>query len=139
TNTFGGSRFRLGLHNLSARAGELNRAAAENLQAMINAFDEITVVKNDVKPSREIMAPLRTLDYADAIAGFAKQAAGLIENSVDVIWIETMSDLVEMQAAIENTRRVSPTIPIVAMMTFDTQGHTMINMSPEKAANALAS
>jgi 5-methyltetrahydrofolate--homocysteine methyltransferase len=139
TNTFGGSRFRLALHNLSARAGELNRAAAENLRAVVDEFDGVAVVGGDVGPSGEIMAPLGTLDYADAVAGFAEQAAGLIEGGVDVIWIETMSDLAEMQAAIEGTRRVSPTIPIVATMTFDTHGHTMMGVSPEKAANALAS
>ena len=139
TNTFGGSRFRLGLHNLSARAGELNRAAAENLRAVVDEFDGLAVVGGDIGPSGEIMAPLGTLDYADAVDGFAEQAAGLVEGGVDVIWIETMSDLAEMQAAIEGTRRVSPTIPIVATMTFDTHGHTMMGVSPEKAANALAS
>src|SRR5262249_11022532 len=67
TNTFGGSRFRLGLHNLSARAGELNRAAAENLRAVVDEFDGVAVVGGDVGPSGEIMAPLGTLDYADAV------------------------------------------------------------------------
>src|SRR5207237_9769764 len=39
----------------------------------------------------------------------------------------------------EGKRRASPEIPIVATMTFDTRGHTMMGVSPEKAANALAS
>src|SRR5262249_31449434 len=142
TNTFGGSRFRPGLHNLSARAGGLNRAAAADPPAVggavVDEFDGVAVVGGDVGPSGEIMAPLGTLDYADAVAGFAKQAAGLIEGGVDVIWIETMSDLAEMQAAIEGTRRVSPTVPIVATMTFDTHGPTMMGVAPEEAANAPA-
>jgi methionine synthase I (cobalamin-dependent) len=56
---------------------------------------------------------------------------------VDLIWIETMSDLGEIKAAIEGVRRASPDIPLVTTMTFDTRGHTMMGISPERAAQAL--
>jgi 5-methyltetrahydrofolate--homocysteine methyltransferase len=56
---------------------------------------------------------------------------------VDVIWIETMSDLAEITAAVEGVRRVAADVPIVATMTFDTRGHTMMGVSPEQAVTAL--
>jgi 5-methyltetrahydrofolate--homocysteine methyltransferase len=139
TNTFGGSRFRLGLHSLAGRAAELNRAGAALLRAEIEAFGGLVVVAGDIGPSGEIMAPLGTLDYGEAVDGFAEQAAALLEGGVDVIWIETMSDLNEVHAAIEGTRRISDDVPIIATMTFDTRGHTMMGVSPEKAADTLAS
>ena len=46
------------------------------------------------------MAPLGTLEEADAVDAFAEQAAALIAGGVDLIWIETMSDLAEIGAAI---------------------------------------
>ena len=49
-----------------------------------------------------------------------------------------MSDLAEMQAAIEGVRRVSPGIALITTMTFDTRGHTMMGVSPEQAVRAMA-
>jgi 5-methyltetrahydrofolate--homocysteine methyltransferase len=138
TNTFGGNRFRLALHGLEPRAAELNQAGAALLRAEIDAFGGLAVVAGDIGPSGEIMAPLGTLDYAEAVDGFAEQAAALLEGGADVIWIETMSDLAEVRAAIEGTRRVSDDVPIIATMTFDTRGHTMMGVSPDKAAETLA-
>ena len=56
---------------------------------------------------------------------------------VDLIWVETMSDLAEIKAAIEGVRRVSPGIALIATMTFDTRGHTMMGVSPEAAVASL--
>jgi 5-methyltetrahydrofolate--homocysteine methyltransferase len=84
------------------------------------------------------MSPLGTLEHDEAVAGFAEQAASLAAGGVDCIWIETMSDLAEITAAIEGVREADPSMPIIATMTFDTRGHTMMGVSPERAAAALA-
>ena len=73
----------------------------------------------DIGPSGGILAPLGELEPAEATAAFAEQASGLIEGGVDVIWIETLSSLEEMHAAIDGVRQASADIPIVATMTFD--------------------
>lgn len=139
TNTFGGNRFRLAMHGLQDRVRELNHAAAMNLRSVVDAHADGAVVAGDIGPSGEILAPLGTLDFGEAVDGFAEQATALIDGGADVIWIETMSDLEEVRAAVEGTRRASATIPIVTTMTFDTRGHTMMGVSPEKAATTLAS
>ena len=85
-----------------------------------------------------IMAPLGTLDHDEAVDVFAEQAAALVAGGVDLIWIETMSDLAEITAAIEGRpARRAADIPIIATMTFDTRGHTMMGVSPEQAVAAL--
>jgi 5-methyltetrahydrofolate--homocysteine methyltransferase len=137
TNTFGGSRFRLGMHNLQARVPELNRTAAILLRAEVDAAGGHALVAGDIGPSGEIFAPLGTLEYADGVDGFEEQAAALIAGGSDIIWIETMSALEEMQAAVEGVRRVSSDIPIITTMTFDTHGRTMMGITPEKAVRAL--
>ncbi len=137
TNTFGGNRFRLGMHNLQSRVPELNRTAAIILRAEVDAAGTGALVVGDIGPSGEILAPLGTLEYADAVEGFAEQAAALIAGGVDAIWIETMSALEEIQAAFEGVRLASADIPVITTMTFDTRGHTMMGVSPEQAAKAL--
>jgi 5-methyltetrahydrofolate--homocysteine methyltransferase len=137
TNTFGGSRFRLGMHNLQHRVAELNRTGALILRAEVDAAGGSALVAGDIGPSGEILAPLGTLEYDDAVEGFAEQAAALVAGGADILWIETMSDLDEVRAAMEGARRVAPNTPIITTMTFDTRGHTMMGVSPERAVRTL--
>ena len=125
---------------IASRTGcaEINQTAAILLRGEVDAHGGEALVAGDIGPSGAIMAPTGTLDYAEAVDVFAEQAAALVAGGVDLIWVETMSDLVEIKAAIEAVRRVSPGIPLVATMTFDTRGHTMMGVSPEQAVAALS-
>ena len=137
TNTFGGNRMRLSLHGLQDRVAEINQTAAILLRSEVEAADGEALVAGDIGPTGAILAPTGTLDYDEAVDIFAEQAAALVAGGVDLIWIETMSDLLEIKAAIEGVRRVSPGIALITTMTFDTRGHTMMGVSPEQAAEAL--
>jgi len=138
TNTFGGNRLRLGLHNLDRRVAELNRTAAVLLRSEVDARDGDALVAGDIGPTGAIMAPTGTLEYEEAVDVFAEQAGALVAGGVDLIWIETMSDLIEVKAAIEGVRRVAPGIALITTMTFDTRGSTMMGVSPEQAVVALS-
>jgi len=137
TNTFGGNRMRLSLHGLQDRVAELNQTAAILLRSEVEAAGGDALVAGDIGPSGAILAPTGTLDYDEAVDIFAEQAAALVAGGVDLIWIETMSDLTEIKAAIEGVRRVAPGIALVTTMTFDTRGHTMMGVSPEQAVEAM--
>ena len=137
TNTFGGNRLRLQLHGLEHRVEELNRTAAILLRAEVEAAGGRALVAGDIGPSGVIMAPLGTLEHDEAVSVFAEQAAALAAGGVDLIWIETMSDLTEIGAAVEGVRRAAPELPLITTMTFDTRGHTMMGVSPERAVRAL--
>ena len=138
TNTFGGNRARLKLSGHADSVDELNRTAAILLRAEVDAAGGHALVAGDIGPSGEIVEPLGTLPYEEAVDIFHEQAASLIAGGVDLIWIETMSDLNEIKAAIEGVRRASPGIALIATMTFDTRGHTMMGVTPEQAVDALA-
>ncbi|MFP5342000.1 MAG: betaine--homocysteine S-methyltransferase [Candidatus Limnocylindria bacterium] len=137
TNTFGGNRLRLALHGNDGRVDELNRTAVILARAEVDAAGVDAIVAGDIGPSGEILAPLGTLDYEEAVDAFREQAASLIAGGVDAIWIETMSDLEEVKAAIEGVRRASPGIALIATMTFDTRGRTMMGVTPEDAVTSL--
>jgi 5-methyltetrahydrofolate--homocysteine methyltransferase len=137
TNSFGGTRLRLARHNLSDRARDLNRAAARLARAEADAADQPVAVGGSMGPTGEMLAPLGSLEFEDAVAAFEEQAGALVEGGVDVLWIETMSDLEEVRAAVEGCRRAAPGFPLVTTMTFDTRGRTMMGVTPENAVQSL--
>jgi 5-methyltetrahydrofolate--homocysteine methyltransferase len=137
TNTFGGNRFRLALHGLDTRVAEFNEAAARLAVEVAHAPGSRAVVAGDIGPSGGILAPLGDLERADAVKAFAEQAAALRAGGVDVFWIETMSALEEIDAALEGVRQAGPGVPVVITLSFDTHGHTMMGVNPEQAAKEL--
>ncbi|MBI2763272.1 MAG: homocysteine S-methyltransferase family protein [Chloroflexi bacterium] len=138
TNTFGGNRLRMSLHGNEHRVSEFNQMAALLLRAEVESAGSDALVAGDIGPSGSIMMPIGTLDFDEAVDVFAEQATALVAGGVDVVWIETMSDLQEIRAAIAGVRQVAPSIPVIATMTFDTRGHTMMGVKPEAAVHALA-
>jgi 5-methyltetrahydrofolate--homocysteine methyltransferase len=133
TCTFGGTRFRLGGHGLADRVVEVNRRAAELARA--EAGNDV-FVGGDMGPTGRLLKPLGPLTTEEAIEAYAEQAIGLVEGGADFLLIETMSDLGEAQAAIEGARRTTD-LPIVCTFSFDTRGHTMMGITPDKVAERI--
>jgi 5-methyltetrahydrofolate--homocysteine methyltransferase len=138
TNTFGGTTPRLLMHGLEDRLDELNTAAAQLARGVADEFDNAYVL-GDIGPSGDLMEPMGILTPADARTLFAAQAQALLAGGVDGFLIETMSDLSEIQSAIQGVRSVAPDLPIFATMSFDTNLRTMMGVKPEDAVVALAS
>lgn len=133
TNTFGGSRPRLEMESLGDQVHEVNLAAARLAREV--AGDRAFVL-GDMGPTGQLMKPMGTLTYEDAVAAFAEQSAALAEGGVDAILIETMSDLGEAKAAVEGARQATD-LPILVTMSFDTHGRTMMGVKPADAAREL--
>ncbi len=129
TNTFGGNRHRLKLHNAQGQVREINIAAARNARAEADAAGRPVYVGGSVGPTGEIMEPVGALSHDEAVKAFAEQALALKEGGVDVIWIETMSSEEELRAAVEGASRTG--LPIVTTMSFDTNGRTMMGITPK--------
>jgi 5-methyltetrahydrofolate--homocysteine methyltransferase len=133
TNSFGGSRFRLGKKGLQDKVHEVNRAAAALAK---EAAGQEAFVAGSMGPTGELMKPLGTLSYVVAVEAFAEQAKALAEGGVDAILVETMSDLNEAKAAIVGAQRATD-LPILCTLSFDTQRHTMMGVSPRRAAKEM--
>jgi 5-methyltetrahydrofolate--homocysteine methyltransferase len=138
TNSFGGTRYRLKLHNLQDRVVELNRAAAATARAAADAADHRVLVAGSMGPTGELLEPMGTMTFEECRAAFAEQAQGLVEGGADILWIETMSDLNEIKAAIEGARLASADIPISATMSFDTHGRSMMGVTGAQLARELS-
>lgn len=138
TNSFGGTRYRLKLHDMQEQVVEINRAAARNARMAADAADHRVLVAGSIGPTGELLAPMGNMTYDEGKAAFAEQARGLVEGGVDILWIETMSDLDEVKAAIEGARSVSAEIPICATMSYDTRGRTMMGVTGAQMVAELA-
>ena len=152
TNSFGGNRFRLALHGLEDQVGELNRAAAANARAAadgaVNTNDKIPgqiptaasagaaadgvgragLVAGSMGPTGELLEPLGAVSAQACEEAFAEQARGLAEGGADLLWIETMSDLSEAEAAVRGAKAACD-LPVAVTMSFDTAGRTMMGVT----------
>lgn len=136
TNSFGGTAFRLKLHTLDDRVVELNTAAARVARAAVDAADRSVLVAGSMGPSGELLEPMGTMTPETCAAAFADQAEGLALGGADLLWIETMSSLDEVEAAVAGARRACD-LPVAATMSFDTAGRTMMGVTGADAARRM--
>jgi methionine synthase I (cobalamin-dependent) len=131
TNSFGANRLRLSLHGAQERVAELNRAAAGLAREVADAAGRNVLVAGSMGPTGEIFAPIGALAPKAGEAAFAEQAAALAAGGCDLLWIETISAAEELEAAIAGAALAG--LPVVATMTFDTHGRTMMGVTTEAA------
>lgn len=129
TNSFGGGRYRLKLHNAQDRVHELNVAAAKIAREVADMSERKVAVAGSLGPTGEIFEPVGALSHADGVAAFREQALALKEGGADVLWIETISSEEELRAAVEGAGAAD--LPIVCTMSFDTAGRTMMGITPQ--------
>jgi methionine synthase I (cobalamin-dependent) len=128
TNSFGGSSYRLKLHNQQDRVREINREAAQIARRIAGEAGRTVIVAGSIGPSGELFQPLGALTHEDASKAFGEQASALAEGGVDLLWIETMSSKEEVMAAAAGAAATG--LPYVTTMSFDTNGRTMMGLGP---------
>lgn len=137
TNSFGGTGFRLKLHQADDRVIELNEAAARVARSAADSVERRVLVAGSMGPTGELLEPMGSMTPETCAAAFAEQAKGLDAGGADVLWIETMSHLDEIAAAVEGARSVSA-LPICATLSYDTAGRTMMGVTGLDAVTRLA-
>jgi 5-methyltetrahydrofolate--homocysteine methyltransferase len=136
TNTFGGSPVRLG--RLADRTEEIQQAA---VAATRRAVCELAWISGSVGPSGRVLRPYGDADPAAIAAGFERQIAALAAAGVDLVCVETMTDLDEARLAVHAARAVASGLPVMATMTFERTRRgffTVMGVSVEQAARGLA-
>ena len=94
-------------------------------------------VAGAVGPIGKTIAPMGQTPRAEARAAFVEQITALVEAGVDLLMLETFSNLTEMTEAVQAARQVAPELPLVAQMTFTEDGVTMSGDTPADVVAAL--
>ena len=136
TNTFGANCYKLAKHGLEDKVDDINRAGVELARRAVAASFKEVLIGGDVGPLGVRLAPFGRVRPEEARAAFGEQIAALAEAGADFILIETMSDLYEVEAAVQAARQTC-SLPVVASVTFTRDDRTLLGDSPEKVARRL--
>ncbi|MFA6431352.1 MAG: homocysteine S-methyltransferase family protein, partial [Candidatus Margulisiibacteriota bacterium] len=132
TNTFGANKIKLSEYGLGDKVREINIAAAKIAREAAGT----KFVAGSIGPLGKLIDPLGEVTFDQAYSTFAEQAKALEEGGVDVLCIETISDLQEMRAAVIAAKNETK-LPVIASMTFDEGEKTIYGTTPEVAAVVL--
>jgi len=134
TNSFGGTRNRLKLHpGLENDCFALNKRAAELASEAVKASGREVVIAGSMGPTGDLYEPIGPLSIAEGATAFKEQAEGLAAGGADVLWLETLSSLEEVEAAITGASGTG--LPFVVTVSFDSNGKTMMGLSPAEFAD----
>ncbi len=137
TNTFSANRFKLVQHGLEKRVQEINSSAVELARRVVLASYKDVMIAGDVGPLGVRLAPFGRVQADEARIVFREQIEGLISAGVDLLIIETMTDLYELREAILAARDIDAKIPVIASMTFTRDDRTLLGDDPSKVARKL--
>jgi 5-methyltetrahydrofolate--homocysteine methyltransferase len=132
-NSFGGNRAKLAHYGLETAVDELNRRAVELVR---KAVGNQTFVGACVGPTGRFVEPVGDATFAEMVDIFAEQITALAGAGADLISFETFLDIRELRAGIIACRDVCD-LPIIAQMTFDDAGRTVLGTPPDAAAVTL--
>jgi methionine synthase I (cobalamin-dependent)/5,10-methylenetetrahydrofolate reductase len=139
TATFGANRIRLEAFGLAGEAARLNRRAAQVAREARDVAGREALVAGSIGPLGAPTRELLHLDDATIRAAFREQIDGLLEGGVDLFIIETFVDLRHLLLAVDEARRASGELAIVAQLTFGEELELADGSSPDVAARALES
>ena len=91
------------------------------------------LVALDIGPLGELLVPAGTLSFEDAYAEFAQVIRAGTAAGADLVFLETMTDLYELKAAILAAKE-NCTLPIFTSMSFESRGRTFTGCTVESYA-----
>lgn len=137
TNTFGANRHKLADHGLAERVAEVNRKGAELARLAASEAERKIFVAGSVGPLGIGIQPYGRLKEEEAQTAFVEQIGALAEAGVDVIILETFTDVHEISLALAAARQAAPQLPVVAQMTFTQDDRTIMGYLPGRVAREL--
>jgi methionine synthase / methylenetetrahydrofolate reductase(NADPH) len=137
TNSFSGNRLRLTNFGLADQVWKVNVWAAKIARNAREVAGHPTFVAGSIGPTGKLLKPFGDIDQLEMAAAFEEQMEALLAGGIDLFMIETMSSLEETILAVKAARKVAK-LPVVAQLSFSTEGHSLLGVTPEDTVKMLA-
>lgn len=119
TNTFGANASRLAKHGLENRVKEFNQAAIRLARKSLKTGSVYLAASIGPLGIPDPEAELQEIDRANI---FREQIEAILEENVDVLYLETFMDFTEIQIALNAARTLDEKIPIICSMVCSEEG-----------------
>jgi homocysteine S-methyltransferase len=133
TNTYGANRVKLRSFGIEEELRDINAAAVEIAR---KAAGDSVYVAGAIGPLGIRIEPYGPTALDEAREFFREQAAALRDGGVDLIIIETISNIAEVEQAILAVRDVC-TLPVIAQMTIGNDHRTIYGDTPATIARRM--
>ncbi len=134
--TFTASRIKLAEYGLDGRIAQMNRdLVALSRQA---AGGSGALVAGDLTMTGRQLSPIGDLPFEELVDVYREQAGILANAGVDLFVVETMMSLQETRAAVLAIREICD-LPVMASLTYESDGRTLYGTDPATAAAVLQS
>ena len=133
TNTFGANRFRLLPFGLDGKVSLINKKAVSIAKA---ASGGKCYVAGSVGSISANLKPIGNVSREEVSDVFKEQIESLLEGGVDLLILETFSGIEMLRVAIEVSRDLTK-LPIIAQVTVNDWGNTLLEETPEKVVREL--
>ncbi len=133
TNTFGANRIRLAPHGFDSLVSEINRAGVAIARDVIG---DKKWLLGSVGPLGKTLKPVGKIAPEEAREIFREQIEALVEGGVDLIILETFTDLREITEALLAAKEVGE-VPVIAQMTFTEEGKSLMGDKPAEVVKKL--
>lgn len=132
TNTFAANKEKLSAYGLEKRVQDINRAATQIAVESRQFTNQHIWIAGTVGPLGKQISPIGTLSVKRARNIFQEQVEELATSGVNIIILETFSDLGEIEVASEAA--ASTGLPFIAQMAFGQDGLTSFGYTPSEVA-----
>jgi len=137
TNTFGANRKRLAAFGYADKLVPINQAAVRIAR---EAAGDKAFVAGAVGPLGVLLEPLGPTSFAEARAIFREQIEVLVESGIDLLILETFTEINELREAIFAAREAGgDELAVIAHVSIEDDGHLRDGTSAEEFTRRLDS
>jgi len=137
TNTLGASSLKLQHYSLHEKVEQINLRSVE---AVRKAAGDRAYIAGSVGSTGRMLKPFGPATPEEVYDCFRDQIGALLSGGIDIVCIETMTDLAEAELAIKAARSLDADIPIMATVTFEKKPRgffTLMGSSIQESAERL--
>ncbi len=145
TNTFGGTRIVLAEYGLQDRVREINRVGARIAREAaedLSTTERVRFVAGSMGPGTKSISVTGGVTFGQVRAAYAEQTTGLVEGGVDLLYLETQQDTLNVKAALlgidDAFAGMGCRVPVVVSVSIETMGTMLAGQSIEALYVSLA-